>query len=108
LIISPEVIPLQSFAAGVVTELVRRQPPSPARTAFAWELAVGPRLARSATVDLNRGVLTVRARNAQWAREVDRAGATILARMQHLLGATTVKRIEVVADSQSESFAISG
>jgi hypothetical protein len=95
LIVSPEVIPLQNFATGVLAEIVRRQPPSPARTKFAWEIAVGPGLARSTTIDLQGGVVTVRARDQRWALEVDRALPTILARLQHLLGVTTVTRIDI-------------
>jgi predicted nucleic acid-binding Zn ribbon protein len=86
-------VPLQNFATRVVADVIRRQPPSPARTTFAWQIAVGPALARSTTVELQEGVLTVRTRHPQWAREVDRASDTILQRMQHLLGASAVGRI---------------
>ena len=80
-------MPLQNFATGVLAEIIRRQPPSPARTAFAWQLAVGPALARSTTVDADGSVLTVRARDPRWVTEIERARDTILPRMQHLLGA---------------------
>jgi len=90
-------VPLQNFASGVVADIIRRQPPSAARTAFAWTITVGPALARSTTAALADGVLTVRARDARWAREVERAAGTILRRMQHLLGATSVVRMEVVS-----------
>jgi hypothetical protein len=99
LIVSLEVIPLQNFATGVLAEIVRRQPASPARTNFAWEMAVGRALARSTTIDLQDGVLSVRARDPRWAREVDRAAPTILARLQHLLGAATVTRIDIASGS---------
>ena len=89
-------VPLQNFATGVIAEVIRRQPPSPSRTTFAWTVAVGPALARSATVTLNGGVLTVRARDARWAGEIQHAAETILKRMQHLLGAASVSRIEVL------------
>jgi hypothetical protein len=102
LIVSPEVIPLQNFATSVLAEIVRKQPSSPARTNFAWELAVGPGLARSTTIDLQDGVLTVRARDQRWACEVDRALPTILARLQHLLGATTVTRIDIAGESDQD------
>ena len=45
-------VPLQNFATGVLAEVIQRQPPSPARTTFAWTVAVGPALARSATATL--------------------------------------------------------
>jgi len=40
-------------------------------------------------------VLTVRARDPRWAGEIERAADTILKRMQHLLGAGSVVRIEI-------------
>lgn len=89
-------VPLQSFAAAVLADVIRRQPPSPARTAFAWEMAVGTALARSALVTLQDGVLRVRARDAHWAREIRRADATILQRLQQLLGSDAVRAIEIV------------
>ena len=52
-------IPLQSFSSGVLAEIVRRQPASKERTTFAWQLAVGPALARATTVELTDGVLMV-------------------------------------------------
>ena len=89
-------VPLQNFATGVVAEVIRRQPASPARTTFAWTVAVGPAMARSATVTLTGHVLTVRARDPRWAGEIERAADTILKRMQHLLGRDGVLSIEVV------------
>ena len=88
-------MPLQNFATGVLAEVIRRQPPSPERTTFAWTVAVGPALARSTTARLNGGVLTIRPRDPRWAKEVERARATILARMQQLLGRESVIKIEV-------------
>jgi predicted nucleic acid-binding Zn ribbon protein len=88
--------PIQRFSSGVVAEVIRRQPASRERTAFAWQLAVGPAIARSTTVDVVDGVLRVVARDAQWGREVRRAAGTILPRMQHLLGAQPVNTLEVV------------
>ena len=89
-------VPLQQFSAGVLADVIRRQPPSPARTAFAWQMAAGAALARSATVTLEGGVLTVRPRDQRWAPEIRRAAATILQRMQQLLG-SAITRIDVTA-----------
>ena len=89
-------LPIQRLSAGVIAEVIRRQPASKERTAFAWQLAVGPAIARSTTVDVVDGVLRVVARDAQWGREVRRATGTILPRMQHLLGAQVVNTLEVV------------
>jgi hypothetical protein len=89
-------VPLQNFATGVIAEVIRRQPASPGRTTFAWTVAVGPALARSATVTLVADVLKIRVRDPRWATEIERAADTILNRMQHLLGAASVSRIEVL------------
>lgn len=88
-------LPIQHFAGGVLAEIIRRQPPSPERTAFAWQVAVGPALARTSSVELADGLLVVRARDPRWAREIERASDTILKRMQHLLGAEAVVRLKV-------------
>ena len=88
-------VPLQNLATGVIAEVIRRQPASPGRTTFAWTVAVGPALARSATVTLAGDVLKVRVRDPRWAIEIERAADTILERMQHLLGAASVSRIEI-------------
>jgi predicted nucleic acid-binding Zn ribbon protein len=89
-------IPIQHFASGVLAEMIRRQPASKERTAFAWQLAVGQALARVTTVELREGVLTVRAADARWMRELRRASETILARMQHLLGRDAITRIALM------------
>ena len=78
--------PLSSVAPAVLADLIRRQPASKERTAFAWSVAVGPALARVTTVELHDGVLAVVARDARWAKEIERAKETILARLHQLLG----------------------
>ena len=89
-------IPIQHFSSGVLAEIVRRQPASKERTAFAWQIAVGPAVARTTTVHIVDGVLRVVARDAQWGREVNRARETILARMRYLLGAEDITSLKVV------------
>lgn len=79
-------LPIQQFSTGVLAEVIRRQPPSPARTSFAWQLAVGPALARATTVTLRDGVLVVRSADERWAREIRRAGDVVLTRLQTFLG----------------------
>jgi hypothetical protein len=78
--------PLSSVAPTVLVELIRRQPASKERTAFAWSIAVGPALARVTTVELRDEVLAVVARDARWAKEIERAKGTILVRLHQLLG----------------------
>jgi predicted nucleic acid-binding Zn ribbon protein len=89
-------VPLQNVATGVIAEVVRRQPPSPARTTFAWTVAVGPALARSTRVTLEGQILRVRARDVRWAAEIERLSEAILPRLQHLLGRDSVIRIDLV------------
>jgi predicted nucleic acid-binding Zn ribbon protein len=86
---------LQSFAGGVLAEIVRRQPPSPARTTFAWQLAVGPALARVTSVEMENTTLRVRSADVRWLKEIDRAKAVILPKLQELLGPDVVKRLNV-------------
>jgi predicted nucleic acid-binding Zn ribbon protein len=90
--------PLQTFATGVLAEMLRRQPASKERTAFAWSVAVGPAIARATTVELSGGVLVVRARDQRWAREVHRNRATVLARLQELLGKDAVRDISILRE----------
>jgi hypothetical protein len=85
--------PIHHFAGGVLAQLIRRQPPSQARTQFAWQLAVGPALARVTTVTLEQGVLQVSATDARWLKEIDRARPAILSKLQQLLGGGAVSRI---------------
>jgi len=87
--------PLQGIAPGVLAEMIRRQPASKERTAFAWSIAVGPALARATTVDLRDGVLRVTAKDARWAAEITRARGVVLERLRELLGPAAVESIEV-------------
>jgi predicted nucleic acid-binding Zn ribbon protein len=91
----PSVVPIQHFSSGVLSEVIRRQPSSPARTALAWQLAVGPALARATTVELVDGVLTVHSADARWAQEATRARDIVLRRLQHYLGSDCVRTLRV-------------
>ena len=84
---------IQTFAGGVLAEVVRRQPASPARTTFAWQLAVGPALARMTSVELEGTTLRVNAVDARWLKEIERARAVILQKLQHVLGPEAVTKI---------------
>ena len=90
-------LPVQGIATRVIAEIIRRQPPSPEKTSFAWSVAVGPALARVTTVELRNHNLIVVARDARWQRELERARETILARVQLLLGADLVKGLHINA-----------
>lgn len=84
---------IQNLASGVLADIVRRQPSSPERTSFAWQLAVGPALARVTSVHLEGTTLTVRAADSRWLKEIDRAKAVVLPKIQQLLGADAVTKI---------------
>jgi len=92
------VLPLQSLASGVLAEIIRRQPASKEKTSFAWSVAVGPALARATTVDLEDGLLVVRAKDPRWAREVERARETVLARLRQLLGPDALTDLRVLRE----------
>jgi hypothetical protein len=89
------VLPIQQLSAGVLADVIRRQPSSPARTALAWQLAVGPALARATTVTLVDGVLRVQSTDARWTLEITRARDIVLRRLQHFLGAGCVTSLQV-------------
>lgn len=84
-----------TFAGGVIAEVVRRQPPSAARTSFAWHLAVGSALARVTSVEMDGTALVVRSTDPRWLKEIDRAKALILLKLQDLLGEKTITKISV-------------
>lgn len=86
---------IHTISNGVIAQLVRRQPPSGARTAFAWQLVVGPALARVTSVEMQGTTLSVRSDDQRWLKEIDRAKSIILPRMQQLLGETAVAKISV-------------
>lgn len=90
-------LPLQSFSIGVLDEVIRRQPPSNARTAFAWRLAVGPSLARVTTVRQTGSTLVVRAADTRWTVEIERARDVILGRLRQLLGPDVVTHIQITS-----------
>lgn len=88
-------LPLQSFSHGVLAEIIRRQPPSAGRTRLAWQMAVGPALARVTTVELVDGDLRVRCADARWRIELARARPLVLERLQRIFGPDAVARLVV-------------
>ena len=87
--------PLAHAVPGAVIELLRAAPLSDGKVGFAWRTAVGPGLERVTAVKLEGRVLIVDTPGVLWAREIARSSGVILKRMQELLGADTVDRIEV-------------
>ena len=78
-----------------MASILRRQPPSAARTSFAWQLAVGPALARVTSVEMDGTTLRVRSADPRWLKEIDRAKLAILPKLQDLLGENAVAKITV-------------
>ena len=87
--------PISHAVPGALVELLRPAPLSTGKVGFAWRAAVGPAIDRATSVRLEQATLLVEATDPQWAREVARSSAVILARLQTLLGADTVSQIMV-------------
>lgn len=84
---------VKTVVTPVIAEILRRQPPSPARTTLAWQMVVGPRLARVTSVEMDGATLRVRSADERWLKEITRARATIIPRLQQLLGADQITRL---------------
>jgi len=87
--------PLTHALPGALAQLLRDAPLSDGKVGFAWRVAVGPAVERATKVKLERRTLIVETTSVQWSREVTRSTPTILRRLQTLLGADVVDRIEV-------------
>jgi predicted nucleic acid-binding Zn ribbon protein len=87
--------PLHDGMPGALIELLRGSPLSDGKVTFAWKAAVGPAIERVTHVKLERRILLVETPSAQWSKEVMRSSPVILKRLQSLLGADSVERIEV-------------
>jgi len=88
-------LPVSAGLPGALVELLRGSPLSDGKVAFAWTAAVGPAIERATRIKLDRRVLLVETDSAQWSREIMRSSPVILRRLQSLLGAEQVERIEV-------------
>lgn len=87
--------PASSILASVLPTLLERTPLTAEKTEFAWRTVVGDAVARATRVNLSNGVLWVAADDQRWLREVNLARESILARLNALLGAETVRVIKV-------------
>ncbi len=87
--------PLSSALPGALADLLRGQPLSPGKVAFAWRAAVGAALERETSVRLEGATLIVDAATRQWAQEVRRSSGIIVSRLQLLLGANTITSLTV-------------
>jgi len=93
---------VSSTATHTIKLLLSRQPMSAAKVVFAWRVAAGPALSRSANPEWSgEGTLTLRARGAAWQRELERASPVIKDRLAFLLGQPIVRKILVVEDTHA-------
>jgi predicted nucleic acid-binding Zn ribbon protein len=88
--------PLNNAVPDVVRTLLSQGPMSEGKFEFAWRVAVGASLGRVTRPTLREdGTVEVCVDDAAWRKEVKRSQATILGRLQHLLGASVVKKLKI-------------
>ena len=88
--------PLNQFLPRALASVLRKAPLCDEKVAFAWRTAVGPAVDRVTSVAFRDGVLWVRTKDPMWQREVERSAAVVRHRLEDLLGAGVVRRIEVI------------
>lgn len=86
---------LAPIAESAVAHLLAAAPMTAEKVQFAWRLAVGAALDRATRVELRRARLSVTVDGPAWAREIDRNRDLILARLGRLLGAGTVRALDL-------------
>ena len=92
-------VPVSDVLPTALAELLRRAPLTQEKVAFAWRQAAGASLDRVTMVELHNDVLRVRARDANWKREIERALPVLRPRLETILGEKTIRRIEVTIAS---------
>jgi Dna[CI] antecedent, DciA len=91
-------IPIRRFMPDALAAVLRKAPLTPEKIAFAWRTAVGPSVDRATSVELTGSTLRVRAKDAQWRREIEHSAGLIRARLDALLGAGVVRGLDVTVD----------
>jgi hypothetical protein len=91
-------IPVQRLMPDALAAVLRNAPLTADKIAFAWRTAVGPSVDRVTSVRLDGAVLRVRARDAQWRREIEHAAGLIRARLDALLGPGVVGGLDVTLE----------
>jgi predicted nucleic acid-binding Zn ribbon protein len=89
-------VPTRACVLETMARVLARQPLSPAKVAFAWQIVVGPALARVTAVDLDeraRGTLLVRSDDPRWTTELERSRDVIVRRLAALLGSGVVREV---------------
>lgn len=91
-------IPIHRFIPDALAVVLRKAPLSPEKVAFAWRTAVGPSVDRATSVELEGSTLRVRAKDAQWRREIEHSAALIRARLDVFLGQGVVRALDVTLE----------
>lgn len=90
-------------AARVLRAALDTQPLTDAKVSFAWHVAAGPVLAKSASLtSFSGGTLCVCARTVVWRREVERARPVIVERLKQILGPDVIRWIVVSCEEREE------
>jgi len=88
--------PLSALETATLRELLGTQPTTAAKVAFAWRIAAGPAFDRATrTTWRDEGVLCVHPNGDAWRREVRAARVMLLKRLQDLLGANVIARLDI-------------
>ena len=80
---------------SALAAILEKAPLSPEKVSFAWRAAVGRSMDNVTSVELRDSILYVRTKDAAWRREVKRSAGLIRARLDKLLGADVIRRIDV-------------
>lgn len=95
--------PVQDDLSNALVVMLKDQPISRGKIAFAWRTVVGTAVSRATEVELQpRGTLVVRVGNVHWRREVERLAPTIVRRLERFLGRGVVTGLDVVAERRLE------
>lgn len=91
-------IPVHRFMPDALAAVLRIAPLTPEKIAFAWRTAVGPSVDRATRVELDGRILRVRAKDAQWRREIEHSAGLIRSRLEALLGDDVVRGLDVTLE----------
>jgi hypothetical protein len=88
--------PLSTTETFALRQVLQSQPTTTAKVAFAWRMAAGPAFDRATRIDWRPdGTLRVQADGDAWRREVRASRSALLRRLQDLLGADVIARIDI-------------
>lgn len=80
---------------AALASVLRRAPLTTEKVAFAWRSAVGAAVDRATVVELRQTTLVVSVKGDGWRQEIERSSALIRSRIDAVLGAGVVTRLEV-------------